>query len=127
MREVFLLLLSSRVPYRRAKVSFEPNGAQSLGQAAVPLSEIEPGGLEQLLADPHIIVFASFDGHGFWKVETPEDVVAEELAPQPARDTQAVLAEHARLEAERERAKTGGPEGDEAASPAPARAGRAKK
>jgi len=74
-----LLLLSSRVPYRRAKVSFEPNGAQSFGVAHVVADELEDGALEQLLADPHIIVMATLDQHLMWRVNGPEDLLVDQL------------------------------------------------
>ncbi|WP_439532035.1 hypothetical protein [Polymorphobacter sp.] len=112
------------MPYRRAKISFEPNGAQSFGEATAALEALSAEQIEQLLTDPHIIVHATFDDLLFWRVRGVEDLDVEHLTEAvvaehtriEARGTEAILAEHARIEAERERALSTGPQGDELAN-----------
>ena len=110
MAGAILRIISARCPYRRAGVSFEPNGAHSYGVALVDLDALDEAALEALLSDPHLDVSISADGLLFAPgAALPLDV---EPAPPP-RGTEAALTEHARLLAEQKRAEATGPEGDE--------------
>jgi hypothetical protein len=105
---VTLRLLSARVPYRRAGISFEPNGAQSFAVVLVPAETLSEDQVNALIEDPHIDVLASLGG--FDQVEDAEHLsgmidFARQLSDAGAKED--------RLLRERTLAETGGPHGDE--------------
>lgn len=105
MAGVTLRIVSSRVPYRRAGVNFEPTGHKMLAVTLIDLGELDEARLGQLLSDPHLDVTA---GNGLFfgpvgSVDEALDLAAMLEEPAPARGTEQVLADHARMEAERER------------------------
>lgn len=107
-----LRIVSSRAPYRRAGVNFEPTGHKTIVATEVALGDLDAARLDALLADPHLDVTA---GNGLMfgpvgSVEELADLAAmlhlASLQPgqvEPAKGTAEILADHHRIELERGR------------------------
>lgn len=125
-----LRIVSSRAPYRRAGIGFDPTGNKTFAVAIVALADLPDwrATLKALLEDPHLDVMAGQSI--FWPVTCEKDVadlleaVAEYEAARPERrDTLAILAEAAALDAERQRdAAAPGGDDEDGAGTAPAEA-----
>ena len=105
---MILRIVSSRTPYRRAGVNFEPTGHKSFAVTLVSLDDLDEARLAQLLLDPHLDVAAG-TGNAFIPVGAVDEVaelasMLEQVTFQPPpRGTLEVLADHAAMEAERAR------------------------
>jgi len=113
-----LRIVSARCPYRRAGVSFEPNGAHSYGVALVERDGLPEDPFEAekvlaaLLSDPHLDVMIGETRDGPFVPLTLADFEPKGQ-PEPARGTIEIVGEHARMLAEQRRAQDAGPMGDE--------------
>ena len=119
-----LRLLSSRAPYGRAGVRFEPSPDRVYGVVEIGVDDLLDGAIAELLADPYVDVSIGPPGGAFLPVAdlaTFEEIAADMAAalgemagnlPSVVID-QVVDAAAGRIEIEQSR--DGGPQGDEEA------------
>jgi hypothetical protein len=108
-----LRLISSRAPYGRAGVRFEPSPTRVYGVVEIGVEDLLDGAIAELLADPYVDVSVGPPGGAFLPVAdlaTFEEVAAD-MAEALAELVTAPVVE--RIEIEQSRG--GGPEGDEEA------------
>lgn len=122
-----LRLLSSRAPYGRAGIHFEPSPTRVYGVVEVAVEGLLDGALAQLLADPYVDVSVGPPGGAFLPVAdlaTFEEIavyIAEALAGIDAEIETAISEEIETAISEMEKrhqietSRDGGPHGDEEA------------
>ena len=105
--DLSLRLVSSRAPYRRAGVNFDPTGSRSFGVTIIPFDSVTVEKLDELFRDPHIDVMLGGIAEGWFVIDSIEDVdlVMDRLLPWSlvgayGRGTESVLQDFASQDAE---------------------------
>jgi hypothetical protein len=108
-----LRLLSSRAPYGRAGVRFEPSPDRVYGVVEIGVDDLLDGAIGELLADPYVDVSIGPPGGAFLPVANA--AMFEEIAADMADALAELVTVPVVERIEIERSRDGGPQGDEEA------------